>query len=270
MPPRTSPSIAHETPPNTLSNPAVDVLPLKGGRMANVATKKLILVPAVITLAVSLLRLLGELNHWSTRLFNPAPGGGGAIVGIAWLVLVFGIYFALKLAAAGERPSGVGPAIGYPLLGFALVPAAGFAARALGAPPASPPLFGVVVVTQIALGRAYLEIGRRDEAFALLNETLRTAPDPGKLGHALRRGSPQPCHDGTHPEMGAHRRRAPAHDLDLVHDRGRRSLRGDRPGDQRPGWAARDGVTRLRYSDLSVRPKRRPRRARLRSSGTSR
>ncbi len=33
------------------------------------------------------------------------------------------------------------------------------------------------VVTQIALGRAYLEIGRRDEAFALLNETLRTAPD---------------------------------------------------------------------------------------------
>jgi hypothetical protein len=139
--------------------------------MANaVETRKLILVPAVITLAVSLLRLLGELMHWSTRLFNPAAGGGGAIVGIAWLVLLFGIYFALKLAAAGERPAGVGPAIGYPLLGFALVPAAGFAAAALGAPRGSAPLLGVIVVASIvgafvafrgwpALGRTLLAYG---------------------------------------------------------------------------------------------------------------
>jgi hypothetical protein len=36
--------------------------------MANaVAIKKLILVPAVITLAVTLLRLVGELMHWSIR-----------------------------------------------------------------------------------------------------------------------------------------------------------------------------------------------------------
>ena len=139
--------------------------------MANAAAiKKLIVVPAVITLAITLLRLLGELMHWSTTLFNPAPGGGGAIVGIAWLVPVFGVYFALTLAAAGERPAGVGPAIGYPLLGFALLPAVGFAATALGAPPASPPFFGVLVVTSIvgafvafrgwpALGRTLLAYG---------------------------------------------------------------------------------------------------------------
>src|SRR6266496_3738345 len=85
--------------------------------MANgVAIKKLILVPALITLAVTLLRLVGELMHWSTRLFNPAAGGGGALVGIAWLVPFAGLYFALRLALAGERPSGAGPAIGYPLL----------------------------------------------------------------------------------------------------------------------------------------------------------
>src|SRR5689334_10425159 len=100
--------------------------------MANAAAiKKLILVPAVITLAVTLLRLLGELMHWSTTLFNPAPGGGGAVIGIAWLVPIFGIYFALKVAGSGERPAGVGPAIGYAFLGFALLPVAGFGASAL-------------------------------------------------------------------------------------------------------------------------------------------
>jgi hypothetical protein len=139
--------------------------------MANaVAIRKLIVVPAVITLAVTLLRLLGELMHWSATLFNPAPGGGGALVGIAWLVPIFGVYFALKLAAAGERPSGAGPAIGYPLLGFALLPAAGFAATTLGAPPNGFALFAVFVVSSIlgalvafrgwpALGRTLLAYG---------------------------------------------------------------------------------------------------------------
>ena len=139
--------------------------------MANAAAiKKMILIPAVITLAVTLLRLLGELMHWSTMLFNPAPGGGGALVGIAWLVIIFGVIFALQLAAAGERPAGVGPAIGYPLLGFALLPVAGFAATALGAPPNSLPLFAVFVVASIlgayvafrgwpALGKTLLAYG---------------------------------------------------------------------------------------------------------------
>lgn len=113
------------------------------------AIKKLILVPAVITLAVTLLRLLGELMHWSTTLFNPAAGGGGAIVGIAWLVPVFGVYFALKLSAAGERPAGLGPAIGYAFLGFALLPVAGVVATTLGMAPNSFALFAVFVVCSI-------------------------------------------------------------------------------------------------------------------------
>jgi hypothetical protein len=113
------------------------------------AMKKLIAVPAVITLAITLLRLAGELMHWSKTLFNPAPGGGGAIVGIAWLVPVFGVYFALKLHAAGERPSGAGPASGYALLGLVLLPAAGFAATRLGAPPNSFALFAVFVVFSV-------------------------------------------------------------------------------------------------------------------------
>jgi hypothetical protein len=74
----------------------------------------------VITLAVTLLRLFGELQHWSPSLFNREPGGGGALVGIVWLIFIFGIYFALRLAAAGEEPGALGPAFGWPALGFAI------------------------------------------------------------------------------------------------------------------------------------------------------
>ena len=79
---------------------------------------RLILVPALITLAVTLLRLVGELARWSPSLFNREPGGPGALVGIVWLIPVFGIYFALRLAREGERPPGVGKAIGWSLLAF--------------------------------------------------------------------------------------------------------------------------------------------------------
>jgi hypothetical protein len=135
-----------------------------------VSIKKLILVPAVITLAVTLLRLTGELMHWSPKLFNPAAGGGGAIVGIAWLVPVFGIYFGLKLASAGLAPAAVGPAIGYSVLGFAVVPALGFAGVRLGLSPQGFGAFALFIVLAIigaviayrgwpALGRVLLAYG---------------------------------------------------------------------------------------------------------------
>lgn len=82
---------------------------------------RLVLVPGLITLGVTVLRLVGELQHWSNLLFNPAAGGGGAIVGIVWLVPVFGIYFALKLAGAGERPAGLGKAAAFAFLGLVLM-----------------------------------------------------------------------------------------------------------------------------------------------------
>jgi hypothetical protein len=59
----------------------------------------------------------GELQHWSATWFNPAPGGPWAIVGIVWLVPVFGIYFALKLEGAGQGPPSVPRAIGFAILG---------------------------------------------------------------------------------------------------------------------------------------------------------
>ena len=82
---------------------------------------KLILIPSVITLAVTVLRLVGELQGWNETLFNPAPGGGGAPIGITWLVPIFGIYFALKLVNSGAGPARLGPVFLYFLLGIAAI-----------------------------------------------------------------------------------------------------------------------------------------------------
>jgi len=83
--------------------------------------KRLILIPAVVTLAVTAARLAGELLHGPRWFFNSDPGGLGAIVGIIWLAPLFGIYFALKLAAHGHGPKSLGRAMGFALLGLAVV-----------------------------------------------------------------------------------------------------------------------------------------------------
>jgi hypothetical protein len=82
---------------------------------------RLIMAPALITLGITILRLVGELQHWSPLLFNTNAGGGAAIIGIAWLPFIFGPYFALKFAAAGEGPSSAGKAIGFAVLGIVLL-----------------------------------------------------------------------------------------------------------------------------------------------------
>jgi len=89
---------------------------------SDVPVGKLILVPAVITFAVTLLRLVGELQHWSPRFFNPAAGGVGAVVGIVWLAPLFGIVFAVQLRNRGHRPSSFARAFGFPLLALLLFP----------------------------------------------------------------------------------------------------------------------------------------------------
>jgi len=81
----------------------------------------LITIPALITLGITLLRLVGELEHWPKPWFNTAPGGGGAVIGISWLPIIFGPYFAVKLAGAGDAPSSAGKAIGLAFAGLAVM-----------------------------------------------------------------------------------------------------------------------------------------------------
>lgn len=116
---------------------------------ASVRPGQLILVPAVITLGVTVLRLVGELQHWSPLFFNREAGGGAAIVGIAWLVPVFGAYFGWKLGRAGSGPGGVARAIGLTLLALVLVPAFGYVAGKAGVNQVSTTMLWVYVVGSI-------------------------------------------------------------------------------------------------------------------------
>jgi hypothetical protein len=86
---------------------------------------RLILVPGVITFAVTLLRLTGELRHWSEKWFSSETGGViphgvSWVIGITWLAAIFGIYFALKLARGGHRPRSLAKAAIFAGLGVVI------------------------------------------------------------------------------------------------------------------------------------------------------
>lgn len=88
---------------------------------------RFILVPSLITLAVTILRAYGELHHWGNPWVNNGVGGP-SIIGIAWLAPIFGIYFASKLAAMGAGPASTGKTIGFTLLGVVVFVAGSFTA----------------------------------------------------------------------------------------------------------------------------------------------
>jgi hypothetical protein len=132
---------------------------------------RLIVVPAIITLAVTLLRLVGELQSWSPTLFNREAGGGMALVGIVWLVPVFGIYFALRLARDGAGPGKLLRAFALVLLALVLTPVAGGVAYVAGVDPMSLTMLViyavVAVVSVIVAMKAWPALGRVLVAYGL-------------------------------------------------------------------------------------------------------
>ena len=130
------------------------------------SVRKLILVPAVITLGITLLRLVGELANWSPTFFNKDAGGGAAVVGIAWLVPIVGAWFGWQLGRSGSRPGGVLKAIVITLLAFAIVPLAGFAASRAGVPPQS--LTTLYIFCAAAIAAVFLAM----QAWPALGRTL--------------------------------------------------------------------------------------------------
>ena len=93
------------------------------------SSMRLVFAPAIITLAVTLLRLAGELNHWSETFFTRSMGA--SLVGITWLAPVVGIYLALKLARSGAGPKLFLSSVGYSLLGVIILLVCAFAPSVL-------------------------------------------------------------------------------------------------------------------------------------------
>ncbi|MFO1051056.1 MAG: hypothetical protein U1F36_02430 [Planctomycetota bacterium] len=58
----------------------------------------LVLIPSILTLAVTGLRVYGELHDWGPMLVGTRQGGGeGGYVAITWLMFVFGLWFGIRL-----------------------------------------------------------------------------------------------------------------------------------------------------------------------------
>jgi hypothetical protein len=128
----------------------------------------LITIPALITLGITILRLVGELEHWPKPLFSAAAGGGFAIVGISWLPIVFGPYFALKLAGAGDWPSSVGKAVGFAVLGLVVFVLGMFWAQSTFSHPSMLTLvaFLVMLVAAFIPGIGWRSLGNTLIAYA--------------------------------------------------------------------------------------------------------
>ena len=87
---------------------------------------RLIAVPALISLAVTIVRLIGELEHWSSTWFSSetggiAPSGMSWLIGITWLAAPFGAYFAFRLVASGQGPESVQKAVICSVLGIGIL-----------------------------------------------------------------------------------------------------------------------------------------------------
>jgi hypothetical protein len=129
----------------------------------------LITIPALITLGVTILRLVGELEHWPKPWFSAAAGGGGAIIGISWLPIIFGPYFALKLTASGDGPSRIGKAMGFAFLGVVVFLLGSFLFVATFSHPSILTLlaFPIMLIAALIPGIGWRSLGRALFAYAL-------------------------------------------------------------------------------------------------------
>lgn len=151
----------------------------------------LILWPSVVTLLVSVARLVAEVQGWTTT----ASGGRFAWLGISWLAFVFGGWFGWRLGRAGSMPS-VPRAWLWPLLAFLLI--AGTAAWRFrqidmkdSTPAAMPPLRTAVwIIIGVAVPMALLQfmVWRRLAATMLLYGSLARVTVIGLTWLAKDRG----------------------------------------------------------------------------------
>lgn len=124
---------------------------------------------AAVTLLVTIVRVTGERTGGPDWLFGRAAGGGGALLGIGWLIPVAGFCFGRRLAAAGVVPERRRRAFGLVVCGIACIAVVFTLATSV---------FGVAVATFVFVAtalpastifafRAWPELARALFAYAL-------------------------------------------------------------------------------------------------------
>ena len=212
---------------------------------------KLILVPAVITLAVTLLRLVGELQGWSPALFNRGDKPfSPSLVGIVWLVPVFGAWFGWKLTRAGSGPGSLGRAFGLTLASMAVLPLFSFLAPKAGILPErlwrpNVPLTESFTIVSVFVAFAIVGLAIGILAWPALGRTLLAYGLAARIPVALLMLVAMLGNWGTHYDarpsyppdehawvVGRDRAGAAVLLLDLDHDRVRCAVRNRRRGDR--------------------------------------
>ena len=135
------------------------------------------LPPALGALAVTLLRLAGELRGWSEAWFSRATGGlvpaslASVLVGITWLALPFGAWFAWRLARAGVARPAAGRAVVIAALALVVLYGGTRLVTLLGLPFAAFLLliWTAGVVAAILAWQAWPALGRMLLAYGLLS-----------------------------------------------------------------------------------------------------
>ncbi len=106
------------------ASPRLPAPPRRAPGAAVPSVLSLVAWPALLTLGVTLLRLVGELRGWPPSYFSRLPGGGLGVVGITWLAPLVGAWLGWRLTRAGVRHPGLASLAGWPaaavLLGLAI------------------------------------------------------------------------------------------------------------------------------------------------------
>ncbi len=126
-------------------------------------------VPVILSLVILAVRLTGELLALDPTWFAREAGGGGALLGISWLIPVFGFLFGWRLTSEGHAPDRPGLAFILNLLGLALLVAGLIGAVQTLEPGMLGPALGALgVVTALFAWRAWPELAKRLLAYGLV------------------------------------------------------------------------------------------------------
>ncbi len=135
---------------------------------------RLLGLAGVVTLAVTLFRLFAELNGWSALWASSEGGGPGALIGIVWLIFVFGAVFGARLARQGRAPERPGRAAG--IVAAISVGAVALGVVSLGAlggpeqafPQVLPINFAIYVVAAVLVARVWPALARVNAIYGVI------------------------------------------------------------------------------------------------------